>query len=177
MVSTLHRFKGLMRPDRPLEPGCGLTDAYCADSYEVNGDEYHYHRYTRRQITRWPSHRQWNAFLQFPIPSSNGTMAIQSGRHYFYWLWRSGLLLSATWGRIGQSKHVGITRRAFMNLKLTVAILVIAAVPLCAQAQKPSAAIVTHADARKVLENYQRRQGQDRELLRYGQARSRDGRG
>ena len=29
-----------MRPDRPLEPGCGLTDAYCADSYEVNGDEY-----------------------------------------------------------------------------------------------------------------------------------------
>ena len=28
-----------------------------------------------------------------------------------------------------------------MNLKLTVAILVIAAVPLCAQAQKPSAAI------------------------------------
>ena len=39
-----------------------------------------------------------------------------------------------------------------MNLKLTVAILVIAAVPLCAQAQKPSAAIVTHADARKVLE-------------------------
>jgi hypothetical protein len=33
-------FKGLMRPDRPLEPGCGLTDAYCADSYEVNGDEY-----------------------------------------------------------------------------------------------------------------------------------------
>ena len=76
-----------------------------------------------------------------------------------------------------ESKHVGITRRAFMNLKLTVAILVIAAVPLCAQAQKPSAAIVTHADARKVLENYQRRQGQDRDLLRYGQARSRDGRG
>ena len=64
-----------------------------------------------------------------------------------------------------------------MNLKLTVAILVIAVVPLCAQAQKPSAAIVTHADARKVLENYQRRQGQDRDLLRYGQARSRDGRG
>ncbi|MFZ0654273.1 MAG: hypothetical protein WAZ97_25865 [Pseudolabrys sp.] len=38
-----------------------------------------------------------------------------------------------------------------MNLKLTVAILVIAVVPLW-QAQKPSAAIVTHADARKVLE-------------------------
>ena len=39
-----------------------------------------------------------------------------------------------------------------MNLKLIVAILVIAAVPVFAQAQKPSAAIVTHADARKVLE-------------------------
>ena len=36
-----------------------------------------------------------------------------------------------------------------MNLKLVVAILVIAAVPVCAQAQKPSA--VTKADAQKVL--------------------------
>jgi hypothetical protein len=35
-----------------------------------------------------------------------------------------------------------------MNLKLIVAILVIAAVPVCAQAQKPSA--VTKADAQKV---------------------------
>ena len=36
-----------------------------------------------------------------------------------------------------------------MNLKLIVAILVIAAVPVCAQAQKPSA--VTKADAQKVV--------------------------
>ena len=35
---------------------------------------------------------------------------------------------------------------------LIVVILVIAAMPAFAQAQKPSAAIVTHADARKVLE-------------------------
>jgi len=38
-----------------------------------------------------------------------------------------------------------------MNLKLIVAILVIAAVPVCAQAQKPSAAKVTKADAQKVV--------------------------
>ena len=38
-----------------------------------------------------------------------------------------------------------------MNLKLIVAILVIAAVPVCAQAQKPSAANVTKADAQKVV--------------------------
>ena len=36
--------------------------------------------------------------------------------------------------------------------ELSVAILMIAAMPVFAQAQKPSAAIVTHADARKVLE-------------------------
>ena len=39
-----------------------------------------------------------------------------------------------------------------MNLKLTVAVLVITAVPVFAQAQKPNAVIVTHAEARKVLE-------------------------
>ena len=39
-----------------------------------------------------------------------------------------------------------------MNLKLIVAILVIAAVPLCAQAQNPSAAKVTKADVQKVVE-------------------------
>jgi len=38
-----------------------------------------------------------------------------------------------------------------MNLKMIAAILVIAAVPVCAQAQKPSAAKVTNADAQKVL--------------------------
>ena len=39
-----------------------------------------------------------------------------------------------------------------MNLKLIVAILVIAAMPVCAQAQKPSAAkVTTKADAQKVL--------------------------
>ena len=38
-----------------------------------------------------------------------------------------------------------------MNLKLIVAILVIAAVPVCAQAQAPSAAKVTKADAQKVV--------------------------
>ncbi|MGB8579080.1 MAG: hypothetical protein WCD56_21360 [Pseudolabrys sp.] len=40
---------------------------------------------------------------------------------------------------------------AFMNLKLVVVILAIAAVPVCAQAQKPSAAMVTKADAQKVV--------------------------
>jgi hypothetical protein len=39
-----------------------------------------------------------------------------------------------------------------MNLKLIVAILVIAAVPVCAQAQKPGAAkVMTKADAQKVV--------------------------
>ena len=38
-----------------------------------------------------------------------------------------------------------------MNLKLTVAILVIAAAPVCAQAQAPSAAKVTKADAQNVI--------------------------
>ena len=38
-----------------------------------------------------------------------------------------------------------------MNLKLIVAILVIAAVPVCAQAQNPSAAKLTRADAQKVV--------------------------
>jgi len=38
-----------------------------------------------------------------------------------------------------------------MNLKVIVAILVIAALPVCAQAQKPSAAKVTKADAQKVV--------------------------
>ena len=36
--------------------------------------------------------------------------------------------------------------------ELIIAILMIAAVPVFAQAQKPNAVIVTHADARKVLE-------------------------
>ena len=38
-----------------------------------------------------------------------------------------------------------------MNLKLIVAILAIAAVPVCAQAQKPSTAKVTRADVQKVV--------------------------
>ena len=38
-----------------------------------------------------------------------------------------------------------------MNGKLIIAILVIAAVPVCAQAQKPSAATVTKADVQKVV--------------------------
>jgi peptidoglycan hydrolase CwlO-like protein len=38
-----------------------------------------------------------------------------------------------------------------MNLKLIVAILAIAAVPVCALAQKPGAAKVTKADAQKVV--------------------------
>ena len=38
-----------------------------------------------------------------------------------------------------------------MNLKLTVAILVIAAAPVCAQAQAPSAAKVTKAAAQNVI--------------------------
>jgi ABC-type transporter MlaC component len=39
----------------------------------------------------------------------------------------------------------------FMNLRLIVTILVIAAVPVCAQAQKQSAAKVTKRDAQKVV--------------------------
>src|SRR4249920_2267191 len=42
-------------------------------------------------------------------------------------------------------------RRPFMNLKLIAAILVIGAVPVCAQAQSPSAAKLTRADAQKVV--------------------------
>jgi hypothetical protein len=42
--------------------------------------------------------------------------------------------------------------RVLMNLKLIAAILMIAAIPVFARAQKPSAATVTHADARKLLE-------------------------
>ena len=38
-----------------------------------------------------------------------------------------------------------------MNLKLIIAISVIAAMPVCAQAQKPSAAKVTKADAENVV--------------------------
>jgi hypothetical protein len=38
-----------------------------------------------------------------------------------------------------------------MNLKLVVAILVIAAVPVCTQAQSPGAAKVTKADAQEVV--------------------------
>ena len=38
-----------------------------------------------------------------------------------------------------------------MNLKLIIAILLIVALPLCAQAQKPSAAKVTKADVQKVV--------------------------
>ena len=38
-----------------------------------------------------------------------------------------------------------------MNLKMIVAILVISALPVCAQAQKPSAAKVTNAGAQKVV--------------------------
>ena len=38
-----------------------------------------------------------------------------------------------------------------MNLRLIVTILVIAAAPVCAQAQKPTSAKVTKADAQKVL--------------------------
>ena len=33
-------FNGLMRPDNPTLSCCGLADAYWADSYEVNGDQY-----------------------------------------------------------------------------------------------------------------------------------------
>jgi Holliday junction resolvase RusA-like endonuclease len=40
---------------------------------------------------------------------------------------------------------------SFMNLKLIVAISVIAAMPVCAQAQKPRAAKVTKADAENVV--------------------------
>jgi hypothetical protein len=38
-----------------------------------------------------------------------------------------------------------------VNLRLIVTILVIAAAPVCAQAQKPTPAKVTKADAQKVL--------------------------
>jgi hypothetical protein len=38
-----------------------------------------------------------------------------------------------------------------MDLKMIVAILAISALPVCAQAQKPSALKVTNADAQKVV--------------------------
>ncbi|MGB8571645.1 MAG: hypothetical protein WCD78_22935 [Pseudolabrys sp.] len=59
-----------------------------------------------------------------------------------------------------------------MNLKLTVAVLLITALPVFAQAQKPNAVVVTPAEARKVLEIIK-----GDKAKRYGQARSRDGRG
>jgi hypothetical protein len=37
---TRQWFNGLMRPDRPTLSCCGLADAYWADSYEVDGDQY-----------------------------------------------------------------------------------------------------------------------------------------
>jgi hypothetical protein len=37
---TRQWFNGLMRPDNPRLPCCGLADAYWADSYEVKGDQY-----------------------------------------------------------------------------------------------------------------------------------------
>ena len=49
------------------------------------------------------------------------------------------------------SKHVGITRRALHEPEVDCCSLVIAAVPVCAQAQKPSAAKVTKADVQKVF--------------------------
>jgi hypothetical protein len=42
-------------------------------------------------------------------------------------------------------------REAFMNPKLIVVALMIAVVPVCAQAQKPSAAKVTKTDVQKVV--------------------------
>ena len=57
-----------------------------------------------------------------------------------------------------------------MNGKLIIAILVIAAVPVCAQAQKPSAATVTKTDVSKGRQIDQWRQGEDPDLLRYRQA-------
>ena len=39
-----------------------------------------------------------------------------------------------------------------MNPKLIIAVLVIAAAPVCAQAQKPSAAKVTKADVQKIVQ-------------------------
>jgi hypothetical protein len=49
------------------------------------------------------------------------------------------------------SSQAALPEEVLMKLKLIVAILVIAAVPVCAQAQPPSAAKVTKADAQKVL--------------------------
>jgi hypothetical protein len=37
---TRQWFSGLMQPDDPHLPCCGLADAYWADSYEVKGDRY-----------------------------------------------------------------------------------------------------------------------------------------
>jgi type II secretory pathway component GspD/PulD (secretin) len=49
----------------------------------------------------------------------------------------------------GAGGNSGYRWYVLMNVKVVVAILLIAAVPLCAQAQKPSA--VTRADAQRVL--------------------------
>ena len=58
-----------------------------------------------------------------------------------------------------------------MNLKLIVPILVIAAAPVCAQAQKPSVCEGDQGGRAKGPQNYQQRQGQDPTSLRYEQTR------
>ena len=54
-----------------------------------------------------------------------------------------------------------------MNLKLIVSSLVIAAVPVCAQAQKPSAAKVTKADVQKVFKIISGNKTKTSDLLYY----------
>jgi hypothetical protein len=53
-----------------------------------------------------------------------------------------------------------------MKPGLIVAILMIAGLPVCAEAQQPSAA-KAKAGAQKVRQNDHRRQGQEPDLLRY----------
>jgi hypothetical protein len=103
-VDPLHRqwFKGLMRPDRPLEPCCGLTDAYWADSYEVKAMNMSplssIHATTNHSVALTSTMER---VLQFPTPRSNGTMAIRPG---------TALSLSAMVVRSIVICHLGVDR-------------------------------------------------------------------
>ena len=123
---------------------------------------YHHSRLSTRLVNLpWdgvdPLHRQWFNGLRQP---DNPTLSC-CGKADAYWAdsyevnddqcvaiitdaATTNRYTAATWGRIAMSSMA-------MKLKLIVAILVIAAVPVCAQAQPPSAAKVTKADAQKVL--------------------------
>ena len=156
-VDPLHRqwFNGLRQPDNPTLSCCGEVDAYWADSYEVNGDQYvaiitdarddeplhrsHVENGTRFAVT--------NTKIKWDLgnPTGHGIIFIGYLNQVLCYLPPGGGQPCQAWcNQKGPS----------MKLKLIVAILVIAAVPVCAQAQPPSATKVTKASA-KGPQNYQ----------------------